>query len=67
MNEVDSKCEENNTWYAEMNLKVSKAMKQVDPLHERMSIIEQFNQKSVPLLTHLQISDALQEFLCLPD
>lgn len=29
--------------------------------------MEQFTLQSIPLVTHMQISDALQEFLCVPD
>jgi Cu/Ag efflux protein CusF len=29
--------------------------------------LEQFTLQSIPLVTHMQISDALQEFLCVPD
>ena len=54
-------------WYADTNLKVDKFLRRLEPLHERMEILEKYCQKSVPLMTHLQISDALQEFLCLPD
>lgn len=47
------------TWYSDTNLKVDKFLKRLEPLHDRMRILEQYCQKSVPLMTHLQISDAL--------
>ena len=53
--------------YSRMNIKFDKTMARLEPLHERMEVLEDFTQKSVPLLTHLQISDALQEFLCIKD
>ena len=55
------------TCYAEINMKVDKALKRLEPLHDRMKENESFMQRGLPLLTHLQISDALQEFLCLHD
>ena len=55
------------TWYAELNLKIDKALKRLEPLHDRIRENESYMQRGLPLLTHLQISDALQEFLCLHD
>ena len=54
-------------WYGETNMKLDQALKRLEPLHERMRVLEQFTQKSVPLMTHLQISDFFQEFLCVKD
>ena len=48
-------------------MKLDQALKRLEPLHERMRVLEQFTQKSVPLMTHLQISDFFQEFLCVKD
>ena len=54
-------------WYYNMNKKMDRTMARLEPLHDRMEILEEFTQKSIPLITHLQISDALQEFLCIKD
>lgn len=47
------------TWYAELNMKVDKALKRLEPLHDRVRENENFIQRGLPLLTHLQISDAM--------
>lgn len=55
------------SWYSDTNMKFDKAMNRLEPLHERLQVLEAYTQRGVPLLTQLQISDALQEFLCLHD
>jgi hypothetical protein len=43
------------------------AVNKIEPANERIAAVEQFCLKNVPLITHMQISDAFQEFLCIPD
>jgi hypothetical protein len=43
------------------------ALAQIKPANERIALLEQFTIRTVPVVTQMQISDALQEFLCLPD
>ena len=54
-------------WYTTSNMKFDQTLQRLEPLHDRMHALESYTQRGLPLLTHLQISDALQEFLCLPD
>ena len=67
LDDIMAECRRQTCWYAESNMKFDQSLARLEPLHERMRTLEQFAQRSVPLLTHLQISDALQEFLCLHD
>jgi hypothetical protein len=40
------------------------ALDKVEPVNERIAVLEQFTIKNIPLITQMQISDAFQEFLC---
>ena len=54
-------------WYLDLEKKMKQTIASIKPFFDKVELLEDYCQQSVPLLTQLQISDALQEFLCLPD